>query len=394
MKYMKYMKWMKRGISISVFLALFVCMSIIKSDVVEAVTVQKVFGTTVNCDTALSGCQPILLTVSLICAVGGGCPMNSVASFTDSSRFWGRVNQGVQVCRTSIDGGATWANCTTQPFSVGENSTPEHYGSASDGSVIAVSTVTAGTVGTIRRSTNNGLSWSTVFSEAGVSFSTSLAGGNLEAQYVICLSNGNCEFVANMVGGGGTFRVYRSSNNGASWTAGEVSIAVTGCPSSGTAWNGNAGISSYTSACAGVIRTYTAIADVWALLVWGADPGSCWGPVTYNNIGRVVCGNATNYTMYEGNGTSLATLTLPGALKAVDVGGISYSTKTNVLYILAGDSTNNGRVYISINNLVTFFQIGTINLAGGAMRGGNMYEANGCIYFSTGFTNIIFGKIC
>lgn len=361
--------------------------------------VVNIIGVNAQCDTALVGCTRLLITVTELCIDGVNlCPQNSVASFTDSNRFWGRASAATQACRTSTNGGSIWSACTTQPFGVGENSTPEHYGSASDGSVIAISTITTGTVGTIRRSIDNGTSWSTVFSEPGISYSTALPGGNAEGQLVVCLSDGRCEFVGNMAGGSGRFRVYRSNDNGTSWVAGETSAVTTGCPSSGTVWNGLIGISPFigTTACGGgIMRTYSASSDVWSLsAAWGTSPGDCWGPVIYNGANNVICNNVTNYTLYSSTGVVISNLILPGSIPTISIGAQAYSTGTNIMYIVATGTSSKFNVYVSINNLANFTKIFTTTNTSGSARGGNMYAANGCIYFSVNPTFPIFGKIC
>ena len=373
---MNIQKWM---ISLCV-LMFFMCMPVLKSD---AVSVQSVIGSSIACDPNLSGCQPFPSQVSILCV--SNCPIRTSFAWTNSSRFWGTdgITGG---CATSIDGGTTWGLCTTQPYAAAGR---ELYAGTADGSVIAVEGVNP-VLCTIKRSINNGTSWSTVFTTATNCGSTT----GLEGQWLYCLSDGRCELSSAQTG---TAMIYRSSDNGQNWSIGETA-SIGNCSSVGSVWNGSVGINpSEQTGCGGgnIAKAYVAVGDTWtASIVWTGAQGNCWGPVIYNGSGRVVCANGTTYAMYNGDGSLVSNITLPGTDPTIDTGGPAYSIGTNTLYVLATKSVGGLGIYASRNNLTSFTLISSYAPVG--IRGGNMFGANGCIYFTFGGAgaNLRFGKIC
>jgi len=369
---------MKKLIEVGI-IGLLLLIGVQKSDAVF-----KIVGTQGACDTTASGCSPIPLNITTLCIVT--CPLRSSFSYTSSSRFWASKDGSVGACFTSINGGVTWANCTTQAFTAGSGG--ESYAGASDGSVIAVGTDTDCI---IRRSTDNGTSWTTVFTEVA---SACHAGGQ-PGQYLYCLSSGLCEYVTNQAG---TAKIYRSSNNGQSWTAGTTGTGGN-CTIAGAQWDGSAGVmQSENPTCGGgnVAKTWVAVGDIWTdSVTWDGTQGHCWTPVVYNNVGRVICNNGTTgLRVYEASAALVAAITLPNSLDALDAQGPAVGFATNIMYIVGFNSTGTSiSVWVSRDNLVTFVKIGDLGGGGAGPRGGNMFKANGCIYITTGLTPM-FGKIC
>lgn len=373
-------RWIKYGLLYGILLVLFICIPTLKSD---AIVVQKIFGMSLNCDTALVGCQPFLSTITTLCTVS--CASRVAPSFTSNTRFYGN---GVGPCSTSVDGGATWAGCTTQPGVDGN--TYQYFVEASDGSVIATGNNGANNICLVRRSTDSGTSWSTVFTSGSPE---NCAVGN-EGQRLYCLLDSRCEW---LVSDGTTFRVFRSSNNGLNWTEGTTDIAPN-CGNASSAWNGSVGIfPSIQSGCGGgnIAKTESAAADTWsASVVWNGTQGNCWGSLIYNGNARVICHDGTTgYKMYSSAGALSASLTLPEAIQVLDGGGVSHSTGTNTMYIAAQLPTTIG-LWISRDNLGTFIQLGTLAGGGAGIRGGNTFLANGCLYFSYGFGAAALAKVC
>ena len=379
---------MNKWIMSVILLALFVCVSVVKSD---AITVQSIIGSQVNCDIALSGCTPIRVAVSSVCTAG--CPALTTASYTNSTRFYGNSLGGVDACRTSTDSGATWGACTTQPFAGGiGNGNGEQYSTTANGSIIAVAVVTVGTTCTFKRSIDNAVSWTTTYTGAGDNCIYSVGG---VGQTLICISSGACEFVAVRPSGAPViFKTFRSSDNGQSWTAGETSIGVSS-GNYGTAWNGTAGVS-LSRVAAGSYAVYKAVADAWTLAVPWAQAGTdCTNAVVYNGVGRVNCVTATTWTLREADGTVVGNYSLVDAGLGANNGGVSYSPKTNILYVTAQKSTSqNVGIYVSIDNLSSFNLIGTIVSGSSLVSSGNSYEANGCIYFSLAGAINALTKVC
>jgi len=342
----------------------------------------KIVGLSGECDTTNAGCIPIPLILTTLCTAS--CPIRSSFSYTSSSRFWGASSGAVGACQTSIDGGITWGGCTTQAFSSGSGG--ESYAGASDGSVIAIGSIT-GTC-TIKRSIDNAANWTTVFTDANACFLPGQPGQNLW-----CLSDSRCEYQMN---NGGTARVYRSSDNGANWVQGTTGTGGN-CTIVGTQWDGSAGIMpSENTGCGGgnIAKTWVAAADVWTdSVTWTGAQGDCWTPVVYNSTGRVICNAGAALTMYSSAGASVAVLILPTSLVGLDSQGPAWGWATNTLYIAAQNVTTGIDVHVSRDNLVSFTKLGTFTGGGAGPRGGNMFAANGCIYVTTGLTPM-FGKVC
>jgi hypothetical protein len=365
-------------------IALFIClMSYVSIQSSQAVSVSTIVGTQSQCDTALSGCNTIPLSLTTLCTAS--CPIRTSPSYASSTEFWAAIGSATGSCARSTDGGVTWPACTTQPFSTGAN---EVYAGASDGSVIGATTTTGPNTCTISRSTNNGTSWSVVFTQA-----NDCNPATAEGQYLFCLSDGRCEWATK---GASTFRIFRSSNNGASWTAGETGDSFCAARDGG-AWNGSVGIiPPQDPGCGGgnIAKAFVASGDVWTeSTAWTGAQGSCWGSVIYNNLPRAICFAAVNYTMRDSTGGLVANLTLPNVNAGLDSGGPSVSIGTNILYVFA-TSTGPTRlgVWVSRDNLASFNFLGGFTGTSG-LRGGNAFYANGCVYIN-GDTPSTFAKVC
>lgn len=342
-----------------------------------------VVGTQSECDTTNTGCQPIPLTVTNLCVNAGGlCPIRAAQSFTDTTRFWGTINS-VGACSTSTDGGATWGACTTQPFSSGAK---EHYAGASDGSVIAVAQVAGNCV--IKRSINNGSTWTTVMTYATTS---GCGGANTGGTLLKCLSNGTCEMP--FINTATQFcHVLESIDNGQNWSSITPIASCIGAPS-GSAYNGTIGIVSYqtTGATTAVLNTTSGFGGWVKSAAWGVGAGDCWGSVIYNGAAHSICFSATNYTMNSTAGTLELNMILPSVLAVADDGGLAISLGTNNMYVFATMSIAGAHSGIWVTRDGSSFTLIATNPANTGMREGDVFLSNGCIYFAI---SSMFGKIC
>ena len=368
---------------IGLCLGLISLIGIVKS---EAIT--RIIGLSSECDTVLAGCKAIPLTPTTLCTVS--CAVEVSPSFTSVLRFWGST-RAAGTCRTSIDGGAIWAACTSQPFTTGNR---EFYAGAADGSVIAVGTPTGPNTCTVRRSTDNGVSWSTVFTQVGACTS-----GTFEGQRLYCLSNGKCEFVGI---NGNDAQIFRTSDNGQTWAAGESAVGGLGAII-GSVWNGLEGILPTQAPGAGgggFSKTYVAAADVWTQsTAWNGTQGNCWGKLLLNSIPFAICQGAGatpdgRYTLRTSTGINSLSLTIPNALiTSIDAGGVAIAPFTNTIYIMAQTVSAAMGTWVSRDNGASFTQITGFGGGGAGIRGGDAFFANGCVYFAVGST-AMFGKIC
>jgi hypothetical protein len=345
--------------------------------------VMKVFGLTGECSLSFSGCTVIPLTPTTLCTIS--CPQQTSFSYTDANRFWG-ASTGVGSCLTSTNGGITWVACATQPFTTGNR---EFYAGAADGSVIAVGTTTGPTTCTIKKSTNNGASWSTVFTAL-----QQCTSGSLEGQRLFCLSDDRCGFIG---WDATTVTMFRSNDDGDNWVQGETSTGGN-CAIPSTIWNGTAGfIPSQNTGCGGgsVAKAgYTTIDSWLTSSVWSGTQGSCWNAVIYNGAPRAICQvGGANYTMNTETGAVANTLVLPGVSTGADSGGVALTPFANTMYIVATKAASGIGIWVSRDSLASFTMVGSFGGGGAGPRGGNSFFANGCIYFTTGQT-AMFGKVC
>lgn len=182
----------------------------------QAATIQNIYGA------AVSGpINDFPSVVSLLCD-GSGANLNCPQYFhpqwndTDQENLWGVTNRvNPPICIRSTDGGITWVACTTQPFVAGVLSLGARMAVAANGAIIFAAGQGANTC-IIRRSTDNGVSWSTVFTSAVQVCSVEF--GSPTPPQLYCSENGG--YCAHVREAGGNMTVIYSTDNGANWTVG------------------------------------------------------------------------------------------------------------------------------------------------------------------------------
>lgn len=211
-------------------LALWIILGL-SSSTPAATPIGALLGGALACDPANPGCQPFPLNAALLCD-GSGANLDCPQFFTPdwagtSSRFFGLTNRvNPPRCVQSTDGGTTWVLCPTNPYSAALDLFGSAFAVASDGSLIAPAD--QGTDNCIiRRSTNYGTSWSTVFTDttAGVTCGIRFAG--FAPNVIRCSSTTAYCIVIGTSGGGLTGINYFSLDNGATWTKGPTTFALT-----------------------------------------------------------------------------------------------------------------------------------------------------------------------
>lgn len=348
----------------------------------------KRVGASGQCDTSISGCFSIPLQTTVLCGPGAGCPALSAPGYIDgvvnTNRWWGGTGAA---CRTSTDGGTTWANCTTQPLNSGSQ---EFYAGSSDGGVIATGDL-AGTC-TIKKSIDNGANWSTVYSNASLpGCGGALSGGTR----LKCLSDSRCDFV--FVNSTTTFpNVLHSSNDGQTWAlTANGGIGTTAYLS--MAWDGTTGVVS-----ANTFRPEYYASGTWAEGVAYTGCGLISGSMIYNGIGYGICRDTVANEKFKlvdpVTGVPFKTVTLPGVIQT-GVPALGYSVATNNLYMIAPLNTAPASaigVFVSRDDGASFVNIFTSSQGINSMTNrGDITGAGGCIYFSVlGGGPTMFAKIC
>jgi hypothetical protein len=298
--------------------------------------------------------------------------------------MWG----GLSSCKTSIDGGVTWGDCTTQPFSSGGK---ESYAGTADGSVIGTARV--GVDCFIKKSIDNGTSWATKFTAAG----EACGGGTTGPTWVSCFFDGSCVFVYKNASDLG--KVVRSTDNGESWSTIFTGVASTRLIQA----------SSYASPNSVVVqaegvgwRNVSGSSSSYINSVAWAAGSSCWGAYILNGTAFGVCysGAGSIYQIRNSlTGALVFSPTLPGAIALGNVGGVALGYGSSVVYTLATWQPVSGLapigIYVSRDSGATYTLLGLSNVTVNSMREGDFWAhpTNGCLYFSAGLTPM-FGKIC
>jgi hypothetical protein len=343
--------------------------------------VTRIVGGQAECDTALSGCIPIPLVLSLLCNGAAGnlnCPQYFAPDRSDTTgqTFYGINNNGSPArCVKSTNGGSVWSACASNPFAT--SIAGVYFGVASNGTLIA-STNTATNTCEIKISTNGGVSWSTVFTQAtlfvcgggGISETSSLIKCDAATNYCVILSFDQSVF----------FNVIpiNSTNNGASWAAG-TTIALGGSNGGtsagvwGFATNDSQGIVS------GVTMRSTAHATIRSgnnyvigpvMSNFGADTATNGCAAIINNgITQLLCSPEsvapTVFTLRDTTGlivSSHAPFGAPARANGPSMLGISFAP--GIIYTMAVNQLNTTqyRIWVSTDNYVSSVTLGLITL--------------------------------
>jgi hypothetical protein len=361
--------------------------------VTQAAVVKKIAGLKSECDTTNIGCQPIPLTFSAVCTVS--CPQVIMPSFTDANRMWGRTSTGVGSCTTSIDGGATWNACATQPFVGGVWQGREMYMGTADGGVVVLSFESTPTC-QIRKSTDNAVTWQTKFTDSGAN--TRCAGTLFESATGWCLADGRCEFQSYHSSNVPAYRVYRSTDNGENWTKGsDTGVDTTNNPA-GSIWDGSVGMMALTQTTISGAPYSSPTGDTWSEgTATATSYGDCWGQVILSSTAYSVCADNTVYTLRNRLGTLFKTPTFPATpvmVFSVDSGGVSYAYDSSTIYTLVSlVSPAHTGLYVSRNAGTSYTFLADVSTTG--VRGGTMWKhpLNGCVYWVAGGVLRI-GKVC
>lgn len=351
--------------------------------VTYSANVTAVLGGNVVCDPSLITCGAFPTVVSSVCTAG--CPLMSQPSFTDANRIWG--NSTGSQCRTSTNGGSTWADCLTQPFaSVGR----ESYAGASDGSVLGTSTVGANC--SIARSTDLGANWGVVYTKV----AETCGGAVFEQTELKCTSNGGCTFAYTAAS---TLVIVQSSNNGQSWAetfrlgastidvrSFSLSVAGAAIPAISTPFRGG-----------------TAVGTGWTLTsAYPAGANNCNGGFLLGSQGWASCwiGPGGLYQIRNADTGALQfTANLAGAVNGAATGGVMYGLGQNLVYAFAAFVPPAGNapvgVWLSFDNGATFIALGQGSALANSMRGGDVWQhpLNGCLYASVGINPQLI-KVC
>ena len=392
----------------------------------EAQPPSKIVGLVSECDTTIITCNPTPLAASLLCDGTGvilDCPQFASPDLADTTgtRFFGVSNRSNPPrCVRSIVGGTTWGLCdagTVSPFTSAVDLIGSGFAVANNGALIAVADHGANNC-EIRRSTDYGVSWSTVFTDTTAAITCSLFGGSPTSNIVKCAKSSGYCVVFGRDTGTANLIAYYSSDNGASWTKGtpfalvggggidsQIGIAV--------ADDGNSGsVTRYQFGVASIIFGETSGSDWTATSAITAPPGATgsirctMGAMIFSGQ-SVICGpDTTNTTQYHffthsgGSGANAANVIPQNGLtnaQTPDYMAVGFGGST--AYIVGRNAANTQIIlWITQDTFGSMAQFGALTpttalIAGGPR--GDIFTWRGKIYFTSGASgaNAFFGVV-
>ena len=385
---------MKKWLMSVFILALCMCVPVLKSD---AVTVSTIVGSQVNCDTALTGCQPPPpLNATILCNGSGiitNCPQFFEPDWTTTNRLWGVTNRVLPPkLVTSVDGGTTWTLGTTDPFTAAVLGLGINFAVSSNGSLLASGGQGVNTC-IIRRSTDQGVTWSTVYSEL-VNFCELPAGSPTSNPMTCASSGGYCVVFARDAAFG--ILPITSTDNGATWTlqtgysyvsTGPLQVALSNTGSSGVESRMVSNTVPF-AVKSGNTFTITGNANI-------ANSQTCMGLVMGTNT-KVVCGpsnvvpTATSWQFADAVTPIATTFNVPDGqtfAQSPQPHVIGYSSTIGYMLLPSISNVNNLNVFITNNTWSSVINIGVLTPTTPPIIGccrGNVYVWNNKIYFSSG----------
>lgn len=358
---------MKKWLVMIGLLTLFIGISVVKSD---AITVQSVIGSSVNCDVNNTGCVAQYFRNGTILCTGATCPTRFSADLSDSTKF---VGVGVGGCRQSIDSGFTWTLCAAQPLGGG---VLNGIGVTTNGTWISASQ--SGGSCLVGRSINRGVSWSTVSTL--VAGCTDLSAGRMTLVRCAVLV---CDIAVDDTNMG----VWTSTDDGVTWGYGFTSTRTGGAR--GFVFNGTKGM--YVGQTAGTTMFTTSGNGGWTLGALALNPGgTCYYGIIDSVLGPVMyCGGRTpkqlvNITTSVVTNIILVNGVLNNFEQVVQSGTNIYVFGTSANPSCVG---NVASLWVSINNGTTFTELQCLSAV--TFDGGDYALVGSNLYFSVGGSQFI-----
>jgi len=195
-------------------------------------SVQAVYGGALTCDPALVTCGAFPVSGAFLCNGTGGildCPQWFAPDFADTTglRFFGITNRtNPPRCVQSTDGGTVWGLCPSNPFVAAVDILGAFFTVASDGSLLSAAEQGANNC-IIRRSTDYGISWATVYTDTTAGVSCGVGFGSPTTNNMHCAQTGGYCVTVGRDGAFDLWAIY-STDNGLNWTKGVAFTIVNG----------------------------------------------------------------------------------------------------------------------------------------------------------------------
>lgn len=386
--------------SFSIF-GLLLAVLLAASPVSAQTTVTEVLGANAACDPDIDTCLFFPAGGAVLCN-GGGAILNCPQWFhpdwsqAPGTRFFGvtnRLNPPIYVLST--DGGTTFSALATQPFVAAVLNLGGKVAVASDGSFLAAAGQGANTC-IIRRSTDQGANWTTVFTHATRQCTNPF--GSPTAPGMACEATGGYCAVIDPFNAATIFTIF-STDNGANWSVGATGAAILSADSTayGPAHDSSGGVdvvmrginsligAPFANKAGGdfvITANYTPVANQ-----------NC-RPLFMNGQFRAICslnaGGPTYHSVFAGAvPAALGTFTVspnPTTLTHLPVGyggGIGYLILPEIAF------PNRLKVYITLDDWTSIVNIANLTTTTAVIAGccrGNAIRWGSKIYFSSGGT--------
>jgi hypothetical protein len=349
----------------------------------NSATVNRIVGLNADCGNA---CQPIPLSVTVLCQAPSFCSRVVAPDWTNEQRFYGTDGTN---CRVSNDGGFTWSNCVSNPSAT---AIYLNYAVAKDGSIIAIANDQS--MLRVKRSIDGTVTWSTVFE---TSITDGAPGGLITPNVKLRCSRYSSMCVYPYRDSLGNTKALTSTDNGATWTetliGGVNSIAYGNGPFVLTS-SPTSEIGMWFPLASDGVNNYKAVLftnGIWSLgsIVPTNSGGLCNWDYVINGNRRAICHAGVSGTTYEVRneaGTVINTFTLPDVPSdnGQNAVGLSISVRPTGIWLLRGTAAGRTGLWVSNDSGASFVKIFETDTAGlGIGNQGSIYEGvNGCIYAS------------
>ena len=377
----------------------------------SSATVTKLFGGQINCDSALASCFPIPLTPSFLCN-GTGVVLDCPQYFSpywpgNGQTFYGLTNRtNPPRCVKSTDGGATWGLCPSNPFAAAIGGLGASFAVAQDGSLISGAAQGVNNC-IIRRSTDQGNTWSTVFTDVTANVTCAISFASPTPNEAQCSRSAPYCVQVYRVQATGHLKMVYSTNNGLTWSLGSDLALISSDSEYGLALSddGTKGtLNGYAVTYNQVLQpfAYTTGGD-WSVtgpvpLPPGAGPATrcSHGSMIFNGGQAVLCGPdniaTTTYRLFThaGGVVSLSKSVIPqnglSVSNAPDILAVGFGPATG--YLIGKDTTaTKVQINVTTDSFTSLPLIGQLAPASALIAGccrGDIYSYAGKIYFSSG----------
>lgn len=352
-------------------------------------------------------------TVSLVCdgtgVAGNNCPQYWSPDFsdTDETNAFGYTNQTPPGrCLKSTNAAVSWSYCGSDPFTTSYNSQPASFGVASNGALLAAVNVNNTTQAcVIKRSTDGGDTWTTVFTQNGTYFCGAWNTTALPSTLKCAKSAANCVLygwdTATTVSG----TVWYSTDYGLTWSHSGILVNQAGSSPVGigpaVSDDGNSIIAGVTTGQTSTTFIYSRDGTTFAAsAAWGTKIGAsrCLTGFIYGSGSdpAIGCGANNSTGTWE---VMRLNANVPTTITQLTPGnGAPTSAQSPDLLIMRWDentyylvtrihSTGQPSAFVTTDSFSSLHYLGSVNTTTvfGSTPRGDIYKWRNSVYWSSGY---------